>query len=138
MVEPKIVLVTAATTGLGQEIIRAHFRSSAPYEILLGAQSLSNSEVTLETLKQELPLRPSSVSTFQLDILDDDSIRKPYRTISGMYDRLDVLIKNARTSQSGMHLPSGDRTSHRMASNMTYDVNVVGTHIFNVTFVAYF
>ncbi|KAL4987366.1 NAD(P)-binding protein [Aspergillus falconensis] len=96
----------------------------------MAARSLSKGEAAIEALKQEFPASPSSVSTFQLDISDDDSIINAYQAISAKYDRLDVLINNA-----GMQLAADDTMDHREAWNMTYDVNVAGTHVFTETFV---
>ncbi|GFF70357.1 (+)-neomenthol dehydrogenase [Aspergillus udagawae] len=130
MATPKIVLVTGANTGLGLEIVRALCGSNDPYEILLASRSLSKGEAAVEALKQEFPASPSSVSAFQLDISDDDSIINAYQAISSKYDRLDVLINNA-----GIQLPSGDTMGRRKAWNVTYDMNVTGTHIVSETFV---
>ncbi|KAL3484641.1 NAD(P)-binding protein [Aspergillus germanicus] len=122
--------LTEPTPGLGLEIVRALCRSGTPYEILLAARNFPKGEAAVETLKQEFPSGPSSVSAVQLDISDDDSITNAYQTISAKYDRLDVLINNA-----GMQLAADDTTRTRKAWNMTLDVNVTGTHIVTETFV---
>ncbi|RAH49599.1 NAD(P)-binding protein [Aspergillus brunneoviolaceus CBS 621.78] len=129
MASKQILLISGGNTGLGLETLRALCRSETAYDLILAARTLSKGEAAAETLRQEFPGTPSTISPVQLDIADDESIAAAYSTISAKYERLDVLINNA-----GTQLPPSDPTPRRAAWNQTLNVNVTGTDIITDTF----
>lgn len=90
-----IVFITGANTGLGLEIVKALFRSSKAYTVLLGGRSIENAENTACQVREEYPDSSAIAVPIQVDIEDDESIRKACDYIRSHYARVDVLINNA-------------------------------------------
>lgn len=127
MADTQIVLTTGANTGLGLEVVKALYKSDSPYEIIVGSRSVKNAEDAIASVKQETPTSNSHLSTLQIDISSDDSIRKAVEQVSARHERLDVLINNAGASFD--HAASKGEMSVRDAFNASWDTNVTGTHI---------
>ncbi len=90
-----VILITGANTGLGYEAVKALYKSSQAYEILLGSRTVSKGDEAVATLKTEVPSSASTVSVIQIDVESDSSIEAAFSTISEKYGRLDSLINNA-------------------------------------------
>jgi NADP-dependent 3-hydroxy acid dehydrogenase YdfG len=90
-----IVFITGANTGLGLEIVKALFRSSKAYTILLGGRSIENAEAAAYQVREEYPNSSAIAVPIQIDIEDDESIEKACDYIRSHYARVDVLINNA-------------------------------------------
>lgn len=118
-------------TGLGYEIVKALYASSAPYDLIIGTRTLANGEAAVTTLQSEVPSpsSPSStISVLQLDVTSDASIEAAVTEINSRHNgRLDVLINNAGAAFDDA-LKSGALTL-RETFNKTWDVNVAGTHV---------
>ena len=88
-----IVLVTGANQGLGLEIVRSLAKStSAAYSIFLGSRSIPNAEAAIKSIQSELPGSASNLQPVQVDIADDDSIARAYKTVEAAAGRVDVLV----------------------------------------------
>ncbi|KAI1472189.1 NAD(P)-binding protein [Daldinia caldariorum] len=125
--DKKIVLITGGNTGLGFEIAKALYQSEIPYEIIIGARTVSKGEDAIATLRKEYPQSASSLSVVQADLDSDASLEKAVETISSQYGRLDALVNNAGASFDNL-IQEGKMTL-RQGFNATWDLNVSGTHV---------
>ena len=91
MATKTVIFITGANTGLGYEVTRALYKSSKSYDILLGCRSVDKGNSAISSLKQEIPSSSSNVSTVQVDVESDDSIKKAYQDISSKTGKVDVL-----------------------------------------------
>jgi NADP-dependent 3-hydroxy acid dehydrogenase YdfG len=89
------IFVTGANTGLGLYTVKALYRSTNAYNILLGARDLNKATSAIEEVKQEYPDSTSSIEPIQVDLESDASIAQAYEAISKKYDKIDVLLNNA-------------------------------------------
>ncbi|KAJ5750858.1 hypothetical protein N7533_007886 [Penicillium manginii] len=127
-----IVFITGANTGLGLEIVKALFRSSKAYTILLGGRSIENAEAAAYQVREEYPNSSAIAVPIQIDIEDDESIEKACDYIRSHYARVDVLINNAGASFDQQWNRNGAPTM-REIWNRSWDVNTTGTHILTYT-----
>jgi NAD(P)-dependent dehydrogenase (short-subunit alcohol dehydrogenase family) len=126
MASKTIVFITGANTGLGYEAVKALYKSSKPYEILLGSRTVSKGDEAITTLKKE-------VSSSESNIESDDSIQAAYEKISSAHGRVDTLINNAGAGFDGA-IQSGE-LSVRDAWLKSWNVNVAGTQVLTTTFI---
>lgn len=127
MADKHIVLITGANTGLGLEVVKALYKSDASYEIILGSRSVENANEAIATVKQESQASKSNLSSVQVDISSDDSIRKAFEQVKSQFGRLDTLVNNAGASFD--YAASQGEMTLREAFNASWDVNVSGTHV---------
>ncbi|MDN6572478.1 MAG: SDR family NAD(P)-dependent oxidoreductase [Staphylococcus equorum] len=117
MDNPKKVLVTGATRGMGKEISKV--LAEKGYHVILGARSLQDGQ----SIVKELKLKGLSVTTVQLDVTDINSVQNAAREINS----LDVLINNAGIALEASSPSKLDVTKVKNE----FDVNVFG--VMNVT-----
>ena len=92
----RVLLITGGNTGLGLEVVRALYRSSKPYTVLLGTRNLSRGRTAVEEIeREEVGHSSTRVTPIQVDIQDDASIDAAYELVRSRYGRLDTLINNA-------------------------------------------
>jgi len=97
--EKKIVLITGANSGIGYEAVKALLESNkAQYHVYLCSRDLEKGKKALEQIRAEVPSVTSTVELLQLDVTDDDSIKKAYEHVQSTQGRLDALINNAGMS----------------------------------------
>jgi NAD(P)-dependent dehydrogenase (short-subunit alcohol dehydrogenase family) len=129
----KVVLITGGNTGLGFETVKALYRDSIAYDILIGTRDLEKGEAAIASLKKEFPESASTINAVQVDIEFDDSIQKAFEHVSSKHGKLDVLVNNAGASFD-VKIQDGSLTV-REAFNKSWDVNVTGTQVMTMTFV---
>lgn len=127
MADKHIILITGANTGLGLEVVKALYKSDVPYEIILGSRSVDNANEAITIVKQECPTSKSNLSSVQVDVSSDDSIRKAFEHIKSQHGRVDTLVNNAGASFD--HAAAQGQMTLREAFNASWDVNVSGTHV---------
>lgn len=127
MADNHIILITGANTGLGLEVVKALYKSDVPYEIILGSRSIDNANEAITIVKQECPTSKSNLSSVQVDVSSDDSIRKAFEHVKSQYGRVDTLVNNAGASFD--HAAAQGQMTLREAFNASWDVNVSGTHV---------
>ncbi|KAK3053630.1 hypothetical protein LTR09_005374 [Extremus antarcticus] len=128
-----VILITGANTGLGYEAVKALYKSSQAYEILLGSRTVSKGDEAVATLKTEVPSSASTVSVIQIDVESDSSIEAAFSTISEKYGRLDSLINNAGAGVD-TQIQSGE-LGLREAWLKSWNVNVASAHVLTSTFI---
>ena len=92
------VLITGANTGLGFETVKSLLQSSNKYTILLGGRNIEKANAAVKEAQTAVPENPSTITTVQVDIEDDNSIAQAFEHISSQFGHLDVLINNAGIS----------------------------------------
>lgn len=127
MADKHIILITGANTGLGLEVVKALYKSDVPYEIILGSRSVEKANEAITTVKQESPTSKSNLSSVQVDVSSDDSIRKAFEHVKSQHGRVDTLLNNAGASFD--YAAAQGEMTLREAFNATWDVNVSGTHV---------
>lgn len=136
MADHTIVLITGANTGLGLEIVKSLYATSAErYHIILGSRSINKANEAIAAVKQGQSSKDSSTtfSTVQLDLESDASISAAYEHIQASHPRIDALVNNggaAFDTELAAH-----RMTAREAWNKAYDINVAGTQVMTTTFI---
>ncbi|KAJ3962964.1 hypothetical protein N0V92_000251 [Colletotrichum tropicale] len=125
--EKRVVLVTGGNTGLGLEVVKALYASSTPYQIIVACRTVAKGESAIASLISQIPEGLSCLSTVQLDISQDDSIKNAVQQIDSRFGRLDVLINNAGVLHDS-DIAAG-KMSLREGFNASWNINVTGTHI---------
>lgn len=93
----EIVLITGGNTGIGFETVKALFRSSKAYHVLLGSRDAGKGDKAVAELEKEFPNTKSSVDVVQIDIAEDQGISHLFETVKSKFGRIDILINNAGT-----------------------------------------
>lgn len=125
--ETKVVFITGANTGIGLEVVKALYKTSQPYEIILGSRDISKGEAAIKAVQEETSTSLSTMSVLQADISSDESITKAVKKIEADFGRLDVLVNNAGAGFDGT-IRDG-QLSIREAWNKSWDTNVAGTQV---------
>ncbi|KAF4446183.1 hypothetical protein F53441_10159 [Fusarium austroafricanum] len=132
----EIVLITGANTGIGFETVKALFKSSKPYHVLLGTRSHDRGEKAVYELGIECRGSKSTVDILQIDITDDEAINQLFQFVKKKFGRVDILVNNAGANFDAMdNNDAGDPANARELFNKTYDVNVSSTQVFTSTFI---
>lgn len=136
MADQIIILITGANTGLGLEIVKSLYATSAKqYYIILGARSINKANEAIATVKQSQGSKDSGTTfeAIQIDLESDSSISAAYEHIQANHPRIDALVNNggaAFDNELAAH-----RMTAREAWNKAYDVNVAGTQVMTTTFI---
>ena len=87
--EKKIVMVTGATSGIGEACARKF--ASGGYNVIITGRRGEK----LEALRQELESMGAEVLAMQFDVRERESARKAVDFLKGKWAKIDVLINNA-------------------------------------------
>jgi putative serine 3-dehydrogenase len=87
--EKKIVMVTGATSGIGEACARKF--ASGGYNVIITGRRGEK----LDTLRQELESMGAEVLAMQFDVRERESARKAVDFLKGKWAKIDVLINNA-------------------------------------------
>jgi NAD(P)-dependent dehydrogenase (short-subunit alcohol dehydrogenase family) len=127
MADKQVILITGGNTGLGLEVVKALYKSDRTYEIIMGSRSISKADEAIANVKKEAPQSQSELSSLQVDVTSDESIRKAFEQVSAKWGKIDSLINNAGASFD--HAAAKGEISVREAFNAAWNVNVSGTHV---------
>ncbi|KAL4787145.1 hypothetical protein BJX76DRAFT_319567 [Aspergillus varians] len=133
MADAKNVLITGANTGIGFQIVRALYSADKPYNIIVGARSLSKGQDAITAIQTEFPSSSNKLTPLVVDIESDESIETAYNEVEATFGKLDALVNNAG-AQFDQRARQGE-LSIRSAWNQSWNVNVSGTHIITYTFI---
>jgi NAD(P)-dependent dehydrogenase (short-subunit alcohol dehydrogenase family) len=112
--EGKVVVITGASSGMGEAAARAFAREGA--KLVLGARRSKDGEALVEDLKKQ-----GAEATFvQTDVKKEDDIRNLLNTAVQKYERVDIAFNNAGTD--GQFTPFTEQT------NENYD-NIIDTNV---------
>lgn len=95
----EVILITGANTGIGFEVVRALCNSEKSYEIILAGRSLAKVQEAISSAVAEFPSSSSKLSSLQVDVEYDSSIKNAFDEVQSKFGRVDSLINNA-----GMYL----------------------------------
>lgn len=87
--EKKIVMVTGATSGIGEACARKF--ASGGYNVIITGRRGEK----LDTLRQELESMGAEVLAMQFDVRERESARKAVDFLKGKWAKIDVLVNNA-------------------------------------------
>ena len=87
--EKKIVMVTGATSGIGEACARKF--ASGGYNVIITGRSGEK----LDALRRELESMGAEVLAMQFDVRERESARKAVDFLKGKWAKIDVLINNA-------------------------------------------
>ena len=121
MANPKKILVTGATRGMGKEISKV--LAEKGYHVILGARSLQDGQ----SIVKELESKGLSVSAVQLDDTDINSVQNAVQNAVQEINALDILINNAGIALEASSPSILDVTKVKNE----FDVNAFG--VINVT-----
>jgi NAD(P)-dependent dehydrogenase (short-subunit alcohol dehydrogenase family) len=115
--QTKIALITGGNRGIGFAICKGLLQ--AGFDVIIGSRSLEKGQAAAE----KLGASSSQVRVVELDVADDQSIDRAFKTVSQYSDRLDVLINNA-----GIYPDSGVDilTIERELLMHTFNINTFG------------
>src|SRR5689334_11844929 len=92
----RIILITGANGGLGQAIARAFLKESKENFVWLGVHRRREHA---EALAAEFSGRCDCIA---LDVTQPGAWKDAVAKITGLHERLDVLVNNAGTHQDGL------------------------------------
>ena len=117
MTDKRQALVTGANKGLGLAIARG--LASAGLSVWMGARDRSRGEEAAEALRNE----GLDVRFVEIDVADDDSVRRAAETVGREIEALHVLVNNA-----GIVLDLATAPSELSMDDVkaTYEVNLFG------------
>lgn len=78
MAQREVILITGANTGIGFQIVRALYSSEKVYDIILGGRSLAKVQEAISSVVAEFPSSRSKLSSLQVDIEHNNSIKKAF------------------------------------------------------------
>lgn len=125
--DKKVVLITGANTGLGLEAVKALYKTTQAYSIIIGSRSVSKGEAAIVAIQEDITSSSSSLSVVQVDLASDESIKKALENVETKFGRLDILVNNGGAGFDGP-LRDGE-LSVREAWNKSWDTNVSGTQV---------
>ena len=97
----KPILVTGSNKGIGYGIIRGLLQKNNPYKLILTSRNEDLGKNSLNQLKSEFPEKQDYLYYHQLDITDDESIRRCNEWIKNEFGQIDILVNNAAVAGKG-------------------------------------
>ena len=85
----KIVLVTGATSGIGEACARVFARGG--YDVIVTGRRAER----LEALRKELETLGAAVKTLQFDVRDAEAANEALTSLDDRWKQVDVLVNNA-------------------------------------------
>ena len=110
----KVVWVTGASSGIGEELCRQLSRLGA--KVVLSARSVDK----LVSVKDSLA-HPENSQIVELDLSDRNSIEKAAATVKQLYERIDILVNNAGITMRGSFMDIGEH------GRKVVEVDLLGT-----------
>jgi NAD(P)-dependent dehydrogenase (short-subunit alcohol dehydrogenase family) len=93
----KVALVTGANRGIGFEVVRQ--LAELGYSVFLGSRNLSKGKAAVSDLNH-----PSKkIYALELDVLNDESVKKAKNELMHKYEHLDVIVNNAGILYDNWH-----------------------------------
>lgn len=89
MTQQKIALVTGGNRGIGLATVEGLVKSG--FQVILGSRRLESGKLALEYLEEY----GEEIDLMQLDVRDDENVRKAAKYVNKTYGKLDVLVNNA-------------------------------------------
>ncbi len=125
LLDKKVVLITGASSGIGQACARIFAQKK--YSLAIGARRIDR----INTLSEELiALGAPQVYAEYLDVTNTGSIERFYSGFQKSFEQLDVLINNAGGALGLEHIVDGDPQQWKTM----LDTNVMGVLLICKTF----
>lgn len=106
----RVVVVTGANSGVGQETARALVAHGA--HVIMACRDVGKGEAA----RRRLPSDPGTASVEQVDLADLDSVARSVDRLAGNLDRIDALVCNAGI-MGGASAASAQGYERQMATN---------------------
>ena len=116
LLENKVVLITGATGGIGECLVRAYAAEGCKLSIT------STRQEKLDKLTATLDVAPDHLFTQVVDVRNEDEVKAMIDKTVEHYGRLDVLVNNA--GFEGAIAPGTAQTRDNFMA--VYDINVFG------------
>jgi len=112
------LLITGANKGIGYVTVEKLISEPAPYDIILTSRDKKLGEQAISTLRVKHPNSKSTLTYYQLDVNDDQSIENLVSWLKESNRKLDVLINNAGV----LHRESDDKLKHHTIQTNFFSV----------------
>lgn len=90
-----LTFISGANSGIGYETVVALASASPDFHILLGSRSEEKGQKAVEEIKSANPSLKGTISTLQIDIVDQSSVAAAKSKVEADFGKLDILINNA-------------------------------------------
>ncbi|EXJ93215.1 hypothetical protein A1O3_01772 [Capronia epimyces CBS 606.96] len=121
----RIVLVTGANSGVGYAISKVIASASEHFHVIMSGRSLDKVNAAKAELQATGDIK-GTLSSLQLDVVDEKSIEQAVAAVDQQHGRLDVLINNAGVTSSNPDIRTRFQTC--------METNVLGATLVATTF----
>lgn len=90
-----VYLVTGANRGIGREIVRQLAMQRPQSVVILASRVEADGKTEADAITKEIGPGKAEIVSHQLDVTNDDSVKKIAEWVKSSYGGLDVLINNA-------------------------------------------
>ena len=118
----KVAIITGGSRGIGFATADAFLREGA--RVIIAASSKASADQAVAKLKEKYP--NGIVAGISPNLADLEDVRSIFRTVTGVYGCVDILVKNAGVSESTPFMEYTQETFDKVM-----DLNVKG--VFNAT-----
>ena len=112
VLENKIVIITGGSSGLGKALAERVLKSGA--HLVMLNRDAEKTEAVISNLKAKT--KSEKIDFIQTDFSSFESVKKAAETFKSKYDRLDILVNNAATTNADF-LKTKDGTELTFAVN---------------------
>ena len=114
----KVVLVTGANRGLGFAIVKNLLQNNQNFDVILTSRDEKLGKESIDLILNEMKEHENRLHYHQLDIENDESIKKLVNWIKEKFEKIDILVNNAAVYISQINYDT---------AKTTFDINVYGT-----------
>ncbi|GKZ81446.1 hypothetical protein AnigIFM56816_005967 [Aspergillus niger] len=123
--EGQAVLISGASRGIGRAIATSFAKSGATAIAIISRSDLDETEAEMLEVARDAGLDKPNILKLQLDITDEDAIKKAAKKVKLCFGRLDILVNNAGRLDALCPILGSDTQEWWK----TLEVNLKGTYL---------